>query len=901
MKVDEIRERFLGFFKGRGHTIYPSAPLVPEGDPSLLFTGSGMNQFKDMFLGAKHLPFRRATTSQKCLRTDDLDKVGKTSCHHTFFEMLGNFSFGDYFKEEAIIWAWEFLVKELKIPKERLYVSVYLDDNDAANIWRDKVGLPSERIFRLGAKDNFWPANGIKEGPDGPCGYCSEIFYDFGREAGCRKPSCNIGCNCGRFAEIWNLVFQEFTLKDGVLHRLEQKNVDTGAGLERLGRVLQNKSSNFEIDIFLPIVDEISRLVRPANEAQQSWRQKIYRIADHIRAITFCIADGVMPSNEGRGYVVRKLLRIAVRDAMSDRLKVGSQYSFLYKLVPIVADVMKKQYPELCDQKESIADIVRAEEERFLITARTGLSLLHSKIEDLKKDGKNILPGEEAFMFYDTFGFPLEVQESFLSEWGFKLDRPHFEEMMKKQKDRSQQGTKFSKSIFDLKEFSLPPEIRKQKTTEFIGYKSQEALVKVVFFWKVTGKENPNVGTLSGVFNVDWDLAVLLDKTPFYATSGGQMSDTGYLEGEDGSRMEIGEVVKRDGYFVHYGKVRGSLEIGREVRAVVDKKRRLDISRNHTATHILQSALREILGNYVRQAGSLVADRNLRFDFTYPKALTKDEIRKVEQFVFEKILSNSPITIREMPQEEAKKLGAMMLFGEKYGEIVRVVSIGDFSKECCGGTHLLRTGEIGCFKITNECSIAAGIRRIEAITGTFALNRFQEEDEFIDDLERRLGVPKSQIVKRLGQIDEEIQDLKRENSRLKKANFDVASSIDIKKDVEEIGGYKIIAKRLDDEKVEEIRLLIDRMIKKEGLSACIFVSGSSKTYVIGISDELSRKGLDAGAIAKVIGALAGKGGGGRKNMAQAGGGDLSKVEECFSEFRRYLKRFIEKNSCRERT
>jgi len=693
MKTDEIRRRFLEFFERRGHVIVPSDSLVPQNDPTLLFTGAGMNQFKEMFLGKGKLEFRRAASCQKCLRTADIEKVGKTSGHLTFFEMLGNFSFGDYFKREAIEWAWEFVTEELKLPPDKLAATVYKDDDESYQIWRDVIGIPADRIYRFGEEENFWPANAPSQGPNGVCGPCSEIHFDRGSSVGCGRAECNPGCDCDRYVEVWNLVFTQFDRRDGgVLEPLPQKNIDTGMGLERTAALMQGKILALENDVFMPLIEEAARAIGAEYRSDSESGARFRRIADHARAVTFCIADGVMPGNEGRGYVVRRLLRRAVADGW----QLGCRNSFIHRLVPVVAQTMGAAYPEVAERAANIERVIQAEEERFLETIQNGWREMQERIEALKKSGAKVMSGKEAFYLADTLGFPLEFTEMLLAQEGLEVDRKGFEEEMARQRERSRATSQISQAIFDLGPLGeikgeVPP-------TEFLGYEQLECKGKVLALLK---DEKPVQSADGG------EVAVILDRTPFYGEAGGQVGDTGAIKAPTGE-LRVRDCKRADGYILHIAEIAsGRISVGEEVTASVDAERRRAIMRNHTATHLLHYALREVLGKHVEQSGSLVEPERLRFDFTHFAQVKPEEIERITEIVNRRILEDAPVNATEMTLTEAKQRGAIALFGEKYGEIVRVVEIGDFSKELCGGTHCRRTGEIGLFRIISEQSVAS--------------------------------------------------------------------------------------------------------------------------------------------------------------------------------------------------
>ncbi len=890
MKIDEIRERYLEFFRRHGHAVRPSDSLIPSNDPSLYFTGAGMNQFKDMFLGRGTLPFKRAATSQKCLRTGDLDRVGRTSGHHTFFEMLGNFSFGDYFKREAVTWAWEFAHREMGIPAHRLFISVYKDDDEAYGIWKDEVGIPPARISRLGEADNFWPAGAPSEGPNGPCGPCSEIYYDFGPKYGCGSPSCGITCACSRFVEIWNLVFTQFDRQgDSSLAPLPQKNIDTGAGLERWAAVLQGVHSNFDTDAFKPIIAAAGSILNVPYVPDTEQASRLRRIADHVRALAFCIADNALPGNAGRNYVVRRILRTALRDGVS----LGHPGAFLHRLVPAVIDVVKKPYPYLSECRKTIEQIIKTEEEKFLATLEKGNEIIAGFMARLLHEGRDTLSGDDAFLLHDTYGFPIEMTDAILREHKLKVDRVKFEAI---QKARSK-GEMFSGDIFSqgplasIKEAKTPP-------TAFLGYgvpaadlaRPHDATVLRVI--RIEGRaeyeaSKKDLNAFTKMINASalvesagegTDVAVLLDRTPFYGETGGQAGDAGALHGD--AEVAIEDCRRPDEYFLHLGRVtKGTLRAGAKVRAAIDAPRRLDIMRNHTATHLLQAALRATLGPHVRQAGSVVDPVRLRFDFAHFQAMTPEEIRKAENRVNAAVFADHPVTKVEMPIEEARAKGAIAFFGEKYGERVRLVTVGDgLSRELCGGTHLEHTSTVGAFRITGESSSGSGVRRIEAVTGPAAAALARAQDEALEEAARALKCPKGDVVKKIRKLLEETARLK---SRAGAAAPE-AGAIETRG----IGGEKIAVHHLPDSGVDELRKLMDQLIGKRKLAAAILAGGGEKpAFVIGVREDIVKsKGLKAGDLAKEVGKACGGGGGGRELQAQAGAGDPSRIPEGFRTF-----------------
>ncbi len=884
MTANEIRTRFLNFFASKGHKIIASDSLVPKNDPTVLFTSAGMNQFKRQFLG--HISdFRRATTCQKCLRTDDLDKVGKTAFHHSFFEMLGNFSFGDYFKEETIAWAWEFLTRELKIPPEKLWVSVYIEDNEAFNIWKEKIRLPAERILVLSDKDNFWPAEARAKGPNGPCGPCSEIFFDYGKQCGCQRNNCNPVCICGRFTEVWNLVFTQFERKDnGVLEPLPNKNIDTGLGLERLSAVMQNVTSNFETDLFKPIIEaikkEASLLGGKVTSPENDFALKA--LADHLRAIVFAICDGVLPSNEERGYVVKKLIR---RCSLLYR-QAGLHQSLIYKIVPVVAEVMKEPYPEVLSKRESISAIVKKEEEAFSQILIEYVPLIEAGMKKLKHqlgDGKE-LSNELArlkFKAYDTFGLPAEITDASAAKLGVKIDEAIFTELMNEQKKRSQETSKMAGDVFidqDIK-VNLP-------ATEFVGYQEWETSSKILKIFRAD-KETPQI-------NEGEAGSVILDRTPFYAESGGQIGDSGTIT-KDGSKIEVLDTQAIEKNIIHNVRVKsGEFRVGDTVLAVVGKDRRLSIARNHTATHLLQAALRKVLGEQVQQQGSLVSEERLRFDFTHFKALEKKEVDRVEEVVNGFILQNDALEKQEMPLDQARQSGALAFFAEKYDETVRVISIGNFSRELCAGTHLSHTGEIGLFKITSESSIAQGVRRIEATTGKFAYKMLKEQENIIADISAALNVPPDKIIPELQKKISYTKGLEKTLKNYKLAGL--KSSID--KYIQEstdINGVKFIAPVVDDR--DAVKIVVD-LIKEKVKFNCLVAASTGNSlqneifWAIGSSADLCEKGLDASKLIKDIALEIGGSGGGRKDFAQAGGNKPAGYGSAIEKLKRMIREIL---------
>jgi alanyl-tRNA synthetase len=842
----------LDFFKAKKHKIVESDSLVPKDDPTVLFTPAGMNQFKQQFLG--HLSgFTRAATAQRCLRTDDLDKVGKTHQHHTFFEMLGNFSFGDYFKEEAIAYAWEFLREELKIAKERLWVSIYKDDDDAYRIWKDKINVPENKIIKLGDKENFWPAEAKVKGPNGPCGPCSEIFFDQGNTVGCRRPACDPSCSCGRFVEVWNLVFTQFNRKEGgILEPLPKKNIDTGMGLERLAAVMQGVYTNFETDLFKPIIEEITSNIRsPVSNA----RELICAIADHIRAILFAIYDGALPSNEARGYVARKLIRKSVLHLRA----LGIEKPFLYKLVPVVSEIMKVPYPELSSRRENIAQIILAEEKSF-ITVLNSSDTLFSKIS-LSADVEKV--GEVVFQLYDTYGIPVEETETWLKKQGFKnllavVTVVH--KKLEQQKTRSKLQSSMKGDIFDIKGLHLGG-----KKTNFVGYTKYETKAKII---KIIKDNVPVKKITKGE-----EAKIILDKTVFYPESGGQVGDIGeFIKGKN--IFKVLDTQQFDKVIVHKGVIKeGSFKTNDEVKAGVDIERRLSIARNHTATHLLQAALRSVLGAHVQQQGSKVCADRLRFDFTHFKDINKDELNRIEEVVNSYIINNRALRTKMITLSEAKKQGALAFFGEKYERNVRMVSISDFSKELCGGTHLDSTGGIGLFKIINEGSVASGTRRIEAVTAGYAYKAIKEEENIMLQVSSRLNVPADKITQELGNRISRLKELEKQFTARKLDTLKLSVDSDINKG-EDIKGINFITPVYTD--MDSVRKAVDLIKDKVKKNAIIFSSTGTNLenqilWAIGVTEDLCSRGVDATLLGKEIGSEISGSCGGRKDFAQGGG------------------------------
>ncbi len=882
MKTSEIRKHFLGFFKTKNHTLVKSDSLIPKNDPTLLFTGAGMNQFKDYFLGLR-TDLKRATSSQKCLRTGDLDQVGKTPYHHSFFEMLGNFSFGDYFKEEAIAWAWEFLTKEMKLSKERLFVSVHEKDEEAFEIWRKKIGIPKQLIARLGDHSNFWPADAPKAGPNGPCGPCSEIFFDQGADyPGALKNKFWADDESGRFAEIWNLVFTQFERQDnGKLTALKAKNIDTGMGLERLACVLQNKKTNYEIDIFEPVNKGVKQNL-DFNQKDTVPLEHLYAISDHLRAIVFSVTDGVMPSNEGRGYVIRKLIRRALwrGHEILNSPQITSHRSlekpFLYKVVPTVIEVMKDAYPELVNSESSVSGILQTEEERFLNTLQTGLRILKDKLVLLK--GKKTLSGEIVFELYDTYGFPDELTRTIAKKSGMEIDEKGFEKLLEEQRKRAKAATKLADTIFSVSD--IDQDLVKLPETKFLGYQTLEAQGEIL--WNNFSNERG---------------AVVLDQTPFYPEGGGQVGDAGVLEGKD-FKFEVTDTQKKEKVILHYGKLlKGKPKAGDSCKVSVNKELREATKRNHTATHLLQAALRSILGTHIRQVGSLVNPEKLRFDFTHGKALTDQEIRKVEEWVNQAVLESSDVQSNQQSYDTAMRSGVLAFFGDKYGDEVRVIEVPGRSKELCGGTHCHRTGEIGAFVITSETSVGSGTRRIEALTGMNAVNYLKEFQQAIEKISETLKVNPDQIIERVEKLQKKVKELERSGGS---SGANASEKIDIEnliQSAETIGPVKFITKTIPEEEIAFLRQTVDQIRNKakQSVIALFSIKGSKINMIIGITKDLSDSKLDAKNMAQAVAPLIEGSAGGRKELAQGGGRNINGIEQALKTLTKLIREETKKS------
>ncbi|WP_066637768.1 alanine--tRNA ligase [Desulfolucanica intricata] len=866
MTGNELREKFLQFFADRGHQILPSASLIPANDPSILWTAAGMVPFKPFFTGAAKPEYKRATTCQKCLRTPDIEEVGKTARHHTFFEMLGNFSFGDYFKEKAIPWAWEFVTRELGLPKEKLWISIYENDDEAYDIWHKEVGIPAERIVRLGKDTNFWEI-GV-----GPCGPCSEIYIDLGEHRGCGSPDCAVGCDCDRYLEIWNLVFiQFFRDEEGNYTQLKNKGIDTGMGLERVASVLQKVKSNFDTDLLREIMDFTARLVQVEYGKDEKTDLALKVIADHCRAVTFAIGDGALPSNEGRGYVIRRLIRRAVRFG---RL-MGEEETFLHKVADAVVRQMSDSYPELKDKKDHILKVILNEEKRFGETLAHGTEILNRLIEDAKQEGRTIVPGPEAFQLYDTYGFPLELTQEIAEEQGLSIDIDGFNKAMENQRERARSARQETEYISEAA--VLLKNIREERgQTNFVGYNQLEAEAKIIALIKD--------GQLVESAQAGEDVEIIMDITPCYAESGGQVSDYAKISSPNLEVM-IYEVTKPiENLIVHKGKIEnGLLKQNDSVRVEVSKKRRLNTARNHSATHLLHKSLKEILGEHVNQAGSLVEPDRLRFDFTHYSAVSHEDMVKIERLVNKVILANLPIETFETGLSEAREMGAAALFGEKYGERVRVVKIGDFSMELCGGTHLHSTAEVGLFKLISESSVGSGLRRIEAVTGDGALKYVEAKEQQLAQIAQLVKTTPQEVVRRVEALVKSLKDIEHEteNLRAKLAKFEVDNLLS---QVKEVNGINILAAKASAPDMDSLRGMADllREQMKSGVVLLATANGGKVNLVAAVTKDLMARGLHAGKLIKEVAQVVGGGGGGRPDMAQAGGKDPSRIQEAIA-------------------
>lgn len=879
--LNELREKYLHYFEGKGHLRLGSFPLVPKDDPSLLLINSGMAPMKKWFLGQEEPPRHRVTTCQKCIRTPDIERVGITARHGCFFEMLGNFSFQDYFKKEVIPWAWEFLTKELEIPADRLYISVYQDDDEAYDIWTKSVGIPEDHMVRMGKEDNFW------EHGSGPCGPCSEIYFDRGLKYGCGKPTCGVGCDCDRFMEIWNLVFSQYDSDGkGTYALLPKPNIDTGMGLERLAVVMQDVDNLFEVDTVAAVLHHVERISGKQYGANEKDDISIRVITDHIRATVFMASDGILPSNEGRGYVMRRLLRRAARHGRM----LGIDHPFLTDLVDTVIISSEVGYPELREHESYIKKVIGTEEERFYKTIDSGMNILNGMIQHLHETHKKILSGLDVFKLNDTFGFPIDLTKEIAAEAGLGIDEAAFHVEMTRQRERAR-AERLAKDISGWSE-DLFGELNAEPTA-FDGYDVLKETAKVLAL--SDGEE------LNDAVSTDYEerenVLVVLDRTPFYAEMGGQVADHGYLTSGT-ANLKVNQVKKTPkGFYVHTCTLLdGTIRVGDTVTAAVDEQRRASICRNHTATHLMQKALREVLGEHVHQAGSYQDDKITRFDFTHFNAVTPEELVEVEKRVNEKIFAALPVTIQNLPIEEAKKMGAMALFGEKYGKVVRVVDAGGWSVEFCGGTHVKNTAQIGCFKILSEASVAAGIRRIEATTGYGVLNLL---DDRTAELANTAVALKANNMKDVAARAQAVTaELKEANKQLEIAKAKLASSqIDgLFQNAVEVDGVRIVTVYLNGTTPDTLRSMMDKLRDKEpnAVGALIGTDGSKTTLAVGVGKNALARGLKAGALVKQIAAIAGGNGGGKPDFAMAGIRDTSKIDDALNAVEGIVKENLEK-------
>ena len=870
--VNELRKMFLDFMESKGHLVMKSFSLVPQGDKSLLLINAGMAPLKPYFTGAEIPPRTRVATCQKCIRTGDIENVGKTARHGTFFEMLGNFSFGDYFKKEAIAWSWEFLTEVVGLDPERLYPSVYLEDDEAFEIWNKEIGIPAERIFRFGKEDNFW------EHGAGPCGPCSEIYYDRGEKYGCGKEGCTVGCECDRYMEVWNNVFTQFENDgNGNYETLKQKNIDTGMGLERLAVVVQDVDSIFDVDTICSLRNLVCEIAGKEYGKVYNDDVSIRLITDHIRSATFMISDGIMPTNEGRGYVLRRLIRRAARHG---RL-LGIQGDFLAKLSAEVINGSKDGYPELEEKKDFIFKVLTNEENQFNKTIDQGLRILSDMEEEMKAAGEKTLSGENAFKLYDTYGFPLDLTKEILEEKGYGIDEKGFQAAMEEQRVKAREAREVTNYMGA--DATVYDEIDASVTTEFVGYEHLSFDSEVT----VLTTENEIVASLME----GQKGTVFVKETPFYATMGGQEGDTGVIETENGKFVVEDTIKLRGGKIGHVGHMEsGMLSQGETVSLKVNTSARRDTEKNHSATHLLQKALKTVLGTHVEQKGSLVTPDRLRFDFAHFQAMTPEEIEKTEALVNEQIQAGLSVITDVMDIEEAKKSGAMALFGEKYDQKVRVVSMGDFSKELCGGTHVSNTSSIMLFKILSESGIAAGVRRIEALTGNAVLEYYKKQEALLQEASKALKANSGEILEKIAHLQEEVKTLQSENESLK-SKMAQGSLGNVMDKVVEVDGVKLLAAKVEGVDMNGLRDLGDSLKEKlgEGVVLLAAVNGGKVNLLAMVTESAQKAGAHAGNLVKAAAAIVGGGGGGRPNMAQAGGKNPEKADEAVEAAAEILK------------
>ena len=860
--LNDLREKYLSFFESKGHLRLPSFSLVPNNDKSLLLINSGMAPMKKYFTGEVKPPRNRVTTCQKCIRTPDLERVGITARHGTYFEMLGNFSFGDYFKEQAITWAWEFLTETLEMPKDLLWPSVYEKDDEAYDIWKNKIGIPEAHIVRLGKEDNFW------EHGSGPCGPCSEIYFDRGEKYGCGKPDCKPGCDCDRYMEIWNNVFSQFNNDGkGNYTELAQKNIDTGMGLERLACVMQGVDNMFEVDTIRRILDTVCKVADKKYGENAKDDISIRVITDHIRSSTFMICDGIIPSNEGRGYVLRRIIRRAARHSKL----LGINHAFLSELCDVVIEDNCGAYPELSEKKDYIKKVIGIEEERFDATIDAGLSILSNLVRDAVKDGSHKISGEDVFKLYDTFGFPIDLTREIAIENHIDIDEETFEKLMKLQKERAR-NARANLSGWSNASKTLLSALPKTAFTGYDEFETDGAKVLAI----IDGDDS-----LDSINEGEFSL--VLDKTPFYAESGGQVGDVGVITGGDAA-VTVLDTKKTDGVYIHFCRmVNGTLKKGDTVRAEINEAKRVATMRNHSAAHLLQAALRTVLGKHIEQAGSYVDEQHVRFDFTHFAAVTPEELRAVESLVNSHILLGEPVTTTLSDIESAKKMGAMALFGEKYGDVVRVVKMGEFSTELCGGTHVDNTAKLGLFKITSESSVAAGVRRIEGVTGIGVLALLGEKDKLIKDTAEVLKAPNAEdLVQRAKQLTEELRSVRHE---LEAASEKLAASkaTSLVESAEKVGNVRLICAKVE-MKPDAMRALTDKFKAEYADVVCVLaaVNDGKVNFAVSCGKDAVAGGANAGKIVKQISTLCGGGGGGRPDSASAGGKDASKLDEALA-------------------
>ena len=871
MTASEIREKFLKFFEGHGHAIVPSSSLIPKDDPTLLFTNSGMVQFKNCFLGLEDRGYSRAASSQKCVRAggkhNDLENVGYTARHHTFFEMLGNFSFGDYFKKESIAWGWEFLTVNMGLPKDKLWITIYKDDDEAFEIWNKEMGVPAERIVRMGMESNFWMM-----GETGPCGPCSEILYDQGPEVGCGRPECSVECDCDRHLEIWNHVFTQFDRdKDGNFHPLPKPNIDTGMGLERLAAVVQGVRSNYETDLFTPIIAGIAGICGRAYGANAEADVSMRVIADHSRAVTFLIGDGVLPSNEGRGYVLRRILRRAARHGKL----LGIDRPFLHEVVSLVVTVMREAYPDVIDKESYIKKVVINEEQRFIETLDTGLRILGEEVARIQEEHRQIIPGEVVFKLYDTFGFPVDLTADIVRKDGLSLDMEGFEAAMEAQREKARESWKGSgeQAVADsYKKLSV-----RGIATEFIGYHGvTEATARVTAILK----KDAEVEELAAGENGE----IFVAETPFYGEKGGQVGDTGVITGDDGALFEVWDTqCPTDTLITHIGKMKeGRIRVGDLVQLRVDEAARRATEAHHSGTHVLNAALRKILGDHVKQAGSSVTPERLRFDFTHFSRIEAEELDAIENIANDYIRRNAEVNTRVLPKEEAMKTGAAAVFDEKYSDNVRVVKMGDFSMELCGGTHVNRTGDIGALKVIGESAVAAGVRRIEAVTGAEAIKYFKAVEAELKKSAGLLRTHPLEVTERVDRLLKHQRELEREIEALK-GKLAARDSADLIGRAREIKGVKVLATTVEAPDVKTLRDFGDKLRDKLASGVILLgarVEGKAMLLCMVTKDLTGR--YHAGNIIKAVAPLVGGSGGGRPDMAQAGGPQPENLERALA-------------------